>query len=173
MTKILIIGGPGSGKTTLGRSLAAMIDTELYVLDVIGYENGAGPERPIEAREADIQRIVAQDAWIAEGSFIGWTEPLAAASDVIVWLDVSWRVARWRIISRHAKASFRGKNQHPGLHKLWKFLQSSRQFYIPRSQAEGLAQLEQWLSAYGEKVLRRQSNQDVASFMHSMQRESE
>lgn len=163
MTKVFIIGGPGSGKTTLGVKLAAATSTVLFDLDSVAYENGAGAERSPEAREASIQEILRQQSWIAEGWYTGWTANLADAADVIIWLDVPWRTARWRIISRHAKASFRRTNPHPGLRKLVRFIKSSKDFYVPQNAGDGRDQMDQWLAAYQSKLYRCEDSRDVTS----------
>jgi adenylate kinase family enzyme len=130
LVKILILGGPGSGKTTLGRRLSESLKAPFYELDVIRYDGGAGAERSLGDRLADVAALASQESWIAEGAFIGWTDALAIAADVIIWLDVPWRVACWRIISRHAKASLRGTNKHRGLSRLWKFTNDAKRYYF-------------------------------------------
>jgi adenylate kinase family enzyme len=48
--RIHIIGGPGSGKTTLAGYLAQAIGASCYDLDVVGYEGGSGARRPLDVR---------------------------------------------------------------------------------------------------------------------------
>ncbi len=52
--RIYIVGGPGSGKTTLARRLADELVLPFYEMDVIGWENGSGAQRPLEVRLADM-----------------------------------------------------------------------------------------------------------------------
>jgi len=52
-------------------------------------------------RLAMIQQIVRQPAWVTEGGHLGWTEPLFAAADVIVWLDPPLHVLLHRHWIRH------------------------------------------------------------------------
>ena len=44
--RIHIIGGAGSGKTTLARRLGTLLDAPYYDLDEIGYEGGFTAKRP-------------------------------------------------------------------------------------------------------------------------------
>ena len=127
--RIHIIGGPGSGKTTLARAIASRLKTPCYELDEIGYEGGAGAQRPLDTRLAEVKQIANQDCWVTEGIFLGWTEVLLQKADVIVWLDLPWRIARWRIVTRHLKAELTRKNRHPGWRKLYKFLQWCSTYY--------------------------------------------
>lgn len=93
LARIHIIGGPGSGKTTLARQIAGTTGAPLYELDNIGYENGAGTRRPLHAKLADLHDIAGQPAWISEGIFLWWTDELLHRADMIVWLDPPVRVA--------------------------------------------------------------------------------
>ena len=61
--------------------------------------------------------------------FLGWTDELLRAADVILWLDVPWRVATWRIIARHVRASLAGTNRHPGILRLQRFLRIAKRYY--------------------------------------------
>jgi hypothetical protein len=124
----------------------------LVELDAIGYEDGAGPARSPAARTADVKAIARQETWVAEGSFIEWTAPLAMAADHIIWLDVPWRIARWRIVSRHVRASLGGNNRHKGLLKLWRFLQSANRYYRSGEGSENRDRTAIWLAQFGVKV---------------------
>ncbi|MCH7626281.1 MAG: hypothetical protein IIC83_10190 [Chloroflexi bacterium] len=44
--RIHIVGGSGSGKTTIAIELGRRLDVPTYGLDEIGYEGGAGDRRP-------------------------------------------------------------------------------------------------------------------------------
>jgi MoxR-like ATPase len=128
--RIHIVGGPGSGKTTLARTLAATLDVPAYDLDNVGYEQGAGAKVPLGSRLANVEEIAWREAWITEGIYLWWTDTLLDRSDVILWLDVPWLVAAWRIVRRHVLASLQGKNQHRGLPQLWRFLRNTHRSYL-------------------------------------------
>src|SRR4051812_11565326 len=72
--RIHIIGGPGSGKTTLARRLSARLSVPAYDLDTIAYESGAGRKRPLDMRLTDVRRIAADPAWVIEGAYLWWTD---------------------------------------------------------------------------------------------------
>jgi adenylate kinase family enzyme len=54
MTRIYITGGPGSGKSTLAKDISHLLDIPCYELDLIGWENGVGADRPLEVRLGDV-----------------------------------------------------------------------------------------------------------------------
>src|SRR5690348_9244433 len=86
MAKIHILGGSGSGKTTLARHLSSLLHVPHYDLDAIGLEKGL-------VTEEDAFVIAVQPAWVSEGVYLIFTEPLLYAANVIVLLEVSWPVA--------------------------------------------------------------------------------
>ncbi|MBX3029589.1 MAG: AAA family ATPase [Chloroflexi bacterium] len=100
--RILILGGQGTGKTTLARAIAAATGWPLHELDLVArHGGGTGPERSAEARAVDVAAIAASDAWVAEGVHLDWTEPLLTRAERIVWLDhVRGRAASARMVRR-------------------------------------------------------------------------
>jgi len=165
--RICIVGGPGSGKTTLAVRLGQRLGVAVYDLDAIAYEGGAGPKRELPLRRADVERIAQMPDWVSEGIYLWWCRPLAERADRIVWLDVSWRVAVFRIVRRHLMLSLAGTNRHPGLKKLVRFVWGTRRYYLTDSSIArpGLdenddggitrAATAAWLKPYADKVIRR------------------
>jgi adenylate kinase family enzyme len=131
--RIHIIGGAGSGKTTLAGQLAARLDLPAYDLDAVAYEHGAGQKRSLDARRAGVYVIANQPGWIVEGGYLWWTEPLVAAADVVIWIDLPWPIAAWRVIKRHLRASLTGTNKHRGVRKLFRFVRWTRRYYTSTS----------------------------------------
>jgi hypothetical protein len=165
--RIHIIGGPGSGKTTLAQRIATHFGIPFYELDTIGWEGGVGAERPLEIRLRDINQIAAQPDWVVEGAFIGWTDELLHSADHIVWLDLPWRIAAWRIIIRHMRASLAGINRHRGFLKLLRFLGHSRVYYFSKDPAIGHSHMiaANHLTAYKDKVVCCRRPSDVEAFL--------
>ena len=106
--RVHIVGGPGSGKSTVARHVSASSGLPVYSLDLIAYEGPEFKERSLAFRSAKAREIAAMPRWITEGIFIGWTQPLLEEAELIIWLDyVSWRNAAARIAIR----TFRGALQ--------------------------------------------------------------
>jgi cytidylate kinase len=111
--RVHIIGGGGAGKTTLGRHLAAVLDLDLAELD----------------SGTDLGRLARRPRWVAEGIFVYGAGELLRRADLIIWLDLPWRVARRRILTRHLKLTVTGANPHRGWRLLRRFLMSQRRYY--------------------------------------------
>lgn len=112
--RIHIAGGPGAGKTTLARRLAVVTGLPVHHLDdVARVGGGTGRVRDAAEREPLVRAILDEDGWITDGVHLGWTEPLLARAELIVWLDVAaGPPAAARITGRFldgAWAAFRGR----------------------------------------------------------------
>ncbi|GAA0508398.1 hypothetical protein Ade02nite_61770 [Paractinoplanes deccanensis] len=115
MRRVLVVGGPGTGKTTLARRLSATLDVPHHDLDRIAYEPTA-PDAPFwqwtrvpaERRLVAAQILPATAGWVADGLYAGWTAPLRDAADTVVWLDLPAFVAVPRVLRRAAVHRLRG-----------------------------------------------------------------
>lgn len=127
LMRIHIIGGPGSGKTTLAREIGAHLGIEIHELDQIAFTGPDYRERPLSKRAADLDLIARRPAWITEGLFVLWIDNLLAHADIIVWLDhISWRKSVWRIMRRFVGSAVREVKNRQGLEKFTRFRDYAR-----------------------------------------------
>jgi adenylate kinase family enzyme len=102
--RVHIVGGPGSGKSTLGTALAGRLGVRVFDLDDIALAEGADQLRPIRdfaTRGAAVRQLAADAVWVTEGTFLWWTDALFERADVVIWLDPPWWLAAVRILRRH------------------------------------------------------------------------
>ncbi len=126
-SRIHIIGGPGSGKTTLAQELAVYLEIEAYELDKIAFTGPDFEDRPLGDRVADIHAIAIRPAWVTEGLFVQWTEELMSQASIIVWLDhVNWKRSIWWITKRFVKLAIREARKRQGLEKFTRFTDYAR-----------------------------------------------
>lgn len=109
MVKVHILGGPGSGKTTLAAEIAARFHVPHHDLDQLGWKHGMGP---LSAYVEEALAIIKQPGWVTEGIYLYWTDPLLYEADYIVLLDIPLRVAIWRVLYRHVSKGLRGTNPY-------------------------------------------------------------
>ena len=157
--RIHFTGGPASGKTTAARRVSAKLGLPLFELDQVLRDADDDVERI--RSENRVSGIAGQTTWVSDGVYFDWAQPLLERADMVVWLDVSWRVAAYRIIVRHLKADIRRNNRYPGWRKLMKFWTWSYRYYhdshphtlndygAPLTRSRALEELRQ----YGEKLV--------------------
>lgn len=143
--RVHIVGGPGSGKSTIGAELARRIGTRALDLDDVALSEGAHsdrrPRRALEARIREVEQFSAGSTWVSGGTFLWWSHDLFERADVVIWLDPPWGVARRRIVSRHALEYARDVLQarglrarlralrHPHIRSLLSFFRWSKHYY--------------------------------------------
>lgn len=168
MTRIHIMGPPGSGKTVLGQRLASSLNIPFYELDSIAWEGGfPGTERSLENRLSDIKRIAAQPSWVTEGIFLIWTDELLGAADHIIWLDIPLRVTFWRIVARRLKRSIARQNPPTGLRQQLQFIAQIFSYSFSKKHVDTRAFTVRHLHAYEQNLMHCRHTSDVeACFNH-------
>jgi len=124
--KVHILGGPGSGKTTLAQEIVALLGVPHNDLDLIGQKNGTDAAAHID----DAFALAGQSGWVTEGIYLVLVDPYLYQADYIVYLDIAWPLAAWRIVYRHISRSLRGTNAYPGFQPLLDFLGYARTYYL-------------------------------------------
>lgn len=99
MQRILVIGSPGAGKSTLARDIAARTDLPLFNLDRIFWLPG-WTERDRDEGRAELANVLAQDRWIIDGNYGSSLPMRIARADTVVWLDYPTHLCLIRAIKR-------------------------------------------------------------------------
>lgn len=99
MRRVMIIGGPGNGKSTLARRLGARLNLPVYHLDQLYWSPG-WVERDHAQVHPEVARIVADPDWIIDGNFTDSWSLRAARADTIILLDLPMPLRLWRVLRR-------------------------------------------------------------------------
>ena len=82
----MIIGGPGSGKTTLGGQLSHQLDLPVFSVDDAVWDSN-GNLRSVKTIDALVRAKIAEERWIIEGGNTRTYNERALRSDLVIWLN--------------------------------------------------------------------------------------
>lgn len=109
MKRIMIIGNAGSGKSTLARTIGAALSLPVFHMDREVYWLPGWVERPKDEQVRQVERIVAQDAWVFEGNNSTTFHLRSARADMLIWLDMPLWIRLVRVGRRNVRQ--RGKSR--------------------------------------------------------------
>lgn len=99
MRKVIIIGCPGSGKSTFGRKLRDLTGLPLYYLDMI-YHRPDKTDLSKEEFAERIEAITSQKEWIIDGCYFDSLYPRIKACDTIFFFDLPTEVCLRNVMAR-------------------------------------------------------------------------
>lgn len=86
MQRVMIVGCPGAGKTTVAKRLAVVTGLPLVHLDFHYWQSGwVRTESDVWAEK--VETFAAQPRWIIDGNYGGTLEPRIARADTVIHLD--------------------------------------------------------------------------------------
>lgn len=88
MRRIMIVGSPGAGKTTLALALGQRLGLSVHHLDRMFWHAGWKPVSPAD-RAAGLAAVLASGAYVLEGGYPESFPARLADCDTLIWLDIS------------------------------------------------------------------------------------
>ena len=166
MERIMIIGCPGSGKTTLALALAEKLGLPLVHLDVLNWTDGWKPV-PKEEFSRRLSAAVAEPRWIIDGNYGSSIPMRLERCDTVIYLDFPRVVSTLGILKRVIKNHGRSRADMGGncperfdfkfLRYAWTFNRQNRASY--HAMLDG--------AAHAQRLVLR-SRREVARFLASL-----
>jgi len=163
MQRVLVIGSPGSGKTTLSTRLAAKLEVPVHYLDLHHWAPGWRYREASDARQR-VRLLTETPQWVMDGNFAETFDLRMPRADTLIWLDYPRVTCLRRILARAIKDYGTQKPDLPegcpekfdaGLLRFtWRFPKESRPQIVTALERFG-AHLH---------VVRLASDRDVAAF---------
>jgi adenylate kinase family enzyme len=106
LSRIVIIGNSGSGKSYLAKSLSAIYSIPVVHLDQIFWmPGGFNEKRPKDEMKSEIEQRQKDGSWIAEGVFGELAALFLARTPSLIFLDMDWPACRKGLMSRGSESS--------------------------------------------------------------------
>jgi adenylate kinase family enzyme len=99
MRRVSIVGAPGSGKTTVGRRLAAHLDVPFIELDAIFHQAGWN-DLPADEFRTRARDALSAENWVVDGNYSAVQDLVWRAADTVIWLDLPRHVVMRRVTLR-------------------------------------------------------------------------
>jgi adenylate kinase family enzyme len=168
MQRVLVIGSPGAGKSTIAAELARRTGLPLVHLDQHYWRSG-WVETPKPEWQTKVAELIAGERWIIDGNYSGTLELRLTRADTVIDVELPTRLCVLRLLRRIARAHGRtradmaeGCPERFDLLFLWwtvKYPFTSRH------------RIERKLARFGGRVIKLTSRSDVQRFLASLSRD--
>src|SRR5258708_24592875 len=168
--RILLLGSPGSGKTTLAKQLGPILNIQLFHLDNYYWkEDGTCPAED-EWLET-LCSFVMQESWIIEGNYLSAFEMRIKRADLVILLAPSTRVCLWRVLKRGVTSLFLRDTSTTAFRTARSYLFDLKPKFLFRilnfNRVERKFQLE-CLGRLGAKVIELNSNEAIDDLFYAL-----
>jgi adenylate kinase family enzyme len=172
--RVWVAGLPGSGKTTLARTLADRLAVPHVELDALHHGPG-WEEAPAELLRARVEAALAAApaGWVVDGNYRGKLGDLVVArADTLVWVDLPLPLILARIVRRTASRLVRRTELWNGNRETLRSTLLTRESLVVwavQNHRRRRRELEPLAAAYpGLRLVRLRRRRDVAQFLASV-----
>jgi len=108
LSRVVVIGSTGAGKSTFGSSLATRLGSPFIELDALHWLPGWTPEEP-ERLRLKVDRATAAPRWVLAGGYSVIRDISWGRATMIVWLDYSFPRILGRLTTRTVRRVITGE----------------------------------------------------------------
>jgi adenylate kinase family enzyme len=165
MERVLVIGPPGAGKSTLATEIARRTGLPLIHLDRHHWSAGW-----VEADKAEwepkVAALIAGESWVIDGNYSGSLAARLARADTVIWLDFPVWLCLARVFRRAFQ--YRGKTR-PDMAEgcpeqiNWEFF-----VYTARFPWVGRKRIVERLPAFAGRLVHLRRPREAARFLRSL-----
>ncbi|WP_161980277.1 AAA family ATPase [Streptococcus sp. S784/96/1] len=157
--RIMIIGSPGSGKSTFAQVLAQELKLPLIHLDMLNWID----DKETVSTEVFLERLdkaVAGNSWIIDGNYGNSMVVRLKRAELVIWLKVPRLVCLYRVVKRYLHSLFQDNSAGNPKRIDWDFIRFIWGF--PKSHQKTEELLEQFSTV---KVLKVSNLKDALHFV--------
>lgn len=154
MKKMIVIGCPGSGKSTFSRELNKRTNIPVYYLDMLYHK----PDKTTFTKEEfdeKLSQIMAYDEWIIDGNYARTLPVRLEQCDTVFWLDYPLEVCLRGIEARRGK---------PRIDMPWIETEPDEEFieYVKEFKKNNYPEMEKLLKQAEEKEIHIFTSREMA-----------
>ena len=168
--RILLLGCPGSGKTTLGKKLDQILNIQHFQLDDYYWKEDGTCAEEDEWLETQCS-LVMRESWIIEGNHLAAFEMRIKRADSVILLAPTTRVCLWRVLKRGVTSLFSRDTSPAAFRTARSYLFDLNPEFLFRilnfNRVERKLQFE-CLGRLGAKVMELKSNEAIDALFYAL-----
>ena len=125
MSRVVIVGAKGAGKTCAAMALAAKHDLQLFHKDAFALTR-KWEQRSRDEVQAALVQAVTNDRWVLEGGPSILSSAVLSRATLVIWLDLPAGLRTWRVFRRSIRYLGRTRPEHPPENRDWPSLRQMR-----------------------------------------------
>ena len=163
MKRIMVVGCPGSGKSTMAIRIAQKLDLPVVHLDQIHYAPG-WQERTKAEKTRLATRAEKADRWVIDGNLSATYPHHLSRADCCVRLDIPLHIRLWRVLKRRLSGARPGLPRGSPDQLNWEFIK-----YVLRSDRLTRPKYQKLhLEAGGTPFFYLRSAQEINGFLSAL-----
>jgi adenylate kinase family enzyme len=113
MKRVIVVGSPGSGKSTFSKKLGSMTGLPIVHLDYYHLQSQHNYRADTASWNLKVIELIKPDKWIMDGNYGATFPERFKSADTIVFFDIPRRICLYRILKRYFYYQNRKRDEMP------------------------------------------------------------